>query len=294
MADVREPVAWVNSARMSGALYMYIEGASDERFWNKFINSDVVKIQVCNGRNKVLNVVREHIKQGMFHYLAVIDNDFDVINDNRQYYPNLFYNDDHDLEMMMYHKGKAFQEMKNSIDRGNKIAQYEESGHCVLDETLEMTIDIGYCKLAGRRLIPEIEYTLEDERYHEIIRPSYEDIMDGKTGQYDGVKRIISKIVGFLKSHHKHYPSEVEYNLCYQEERKREYDKWQISNGHDVSYLLPYVIRRRCKHRNSKMDIDFIDSVLLAAYSKEDLMQTEVYNSMNQWSEAKQIKIFRN
>lgn len=66
MADIRESAAWVNSVRMSGSCYMYVEGESDERFWNKFIDSDNVKVRVCQECKQLFDVIDEHIRQNVF------------------------------------------------------------------------------------------------------------------------------------------------------------------------------------------------------------------------------------
>ena len=103
MADIREPVAWVNSAKMSGAFYMYVEGDSDERFWNKFIDSTQVKLQVCHGCKQLFKVVNEHILQNEFHFIAVTDRDFHAILGTTPKLTNLFFTDDHDLAGVFDH-----------------------------------------------------------------------------------------------------------------------------------------------------------------------------------------------
>lgn len=293
MADVRRPEAWVNSARMSGAFNMYVEGASDERFWNKFINTANVKVQVCFGCKNVLAVVDEFIKQGEKNYLAVIDRDFFAILGNTPQRENLFITDDHDLEMMMYHKGDAFREMLNSIDRGGKIASYIGNGHQLLDETLAITNEIGYCKLANKKLGLGMIFTHEDEKTHDIERPKYEGCMDGKTGSYLGLKYVIAKVRGFNDSNKNKIPKEDIIVEATQNEMARQYDWWQLSNGHDVSYLLPYIIRRRCKHNNNKMDMEFIDSVLYAAYKADDFHLTDLYAELSEWSRRNNVSLFK-
>ena len=291
MADVREPVAWVNSARMSGAFYMYVEGASDERFWNKFIDTANVKIQVCFGCKKLLDVVDEHIKQGLNDFLAVIDRDFYAILGNTPQKNNLFITDDHDLEMMMYHKGNAFKEMLNAIDRGNKISAYIDTDHNLLDETLEITNDIGYCKIACEKGHLGVVFSYEDERTHEIMHPKYEGCMDGKSGKYLGIEYIVAKVRGFNDSCKNKIPKGEVILKAAVNEKQTQCDKWQLSNGHDVSYILPYIMRRRCKHPNNKMDREFIESVLYAAYTDNDFHLTDLYKEMELWSKNR-IKLF--
>ena len=292
MADVREPVAWVNSARMTGLLYMYVEGASDERFWNKFIDTNNVRLQVCHGCKNLNNIVEEHINQGVMNFIAVTDSDFNVILGTIPNKTNLFITDDHDVEMMMYHSNRSFKELVNAIDRGNKIENYIDNGHDLLNETMQITDDIGYCKLASIKNGMDLEFSKEDEKKHEIARPNYEDALDGKTGRYLGLDRIIGKVYGFTCSCGKKPPKVKVILEKTNIEKANQYDTWQLSNGHDVSYLLSFLIRRRCKHRNLHLDHEFIDSVLYAAYKYDDFKQTKLYAAMKRWSAQNNVKIF--
>lgn len=292
MADIRTPEAWVNSVRMSGAFYMYVEGASDERFWNKFINKNQVKVQICHGCKSLLNIVDEHIKQGEMNFLAVTDSDFNVILGTIPHKENLFVTDDHDTELMMFHSNRTVKELFNAIDRGNKIADYERNGHSLLDETMQITNEIGYCKLASKRRQHSLLFAFEDEKTHEITRPKYEGALDGQTGRYLGLEQLVGKVHGFTCSCKVKPPKIGEIVEATKEEKQNQYDKWQLSNGHDVSYLLPFLMRRRCRHRNTHIDIEFVDSVLYAAYQLEDFKQTKLYSSLRTWALEKRIKIF--
>lgn len=293
MADIREPAAWVNSARMSGAFYMYVEGDSDERFWNKFIDSSRVRIQVCHGKNKVLDVVEKHEEEDVRSFIAVVDRDFGAITGNLPHHINLFVTDDHDLEMMIYHKGNAYQELLNAIDRGGKIKAYEKSNPDLLAETLTITNDIGYCKLAAYNNRFVLEFAKEDLNSHDIVRPKYEDTIDVRTGNYLGVERVVSKIIGFTISCKKKPPKDIIVLEKVKEEKATLYDSWQLSNGHDVSCILPVLIRRRCMHKHNNIDSEYIDSVLCAAYSKDDLKMTDLYAEMIKWSEENNYILFK-
>lgn len=294
MADIREPAAWVNSARMSGAFYMYVEGESDERFWNKFIDSSQVQLQVCHSCKILLEVVKEHIKQNVLDYVAVTDRDFHAILGTTPTLTNLFITDDHDLELMMYHKGNAFSELTNAIDRGGRIKAYLKSGHDLLNETMVITDDIGYCKLVSHRNGYTFKFDYQDKKTHEIIRPKYEDALDGKTGAYLGLDRIIKKVHGFTSSC-KCTPSSEKLLIeeTVKEKDNNSYDSWQLSNGHDVSYLLPFLIRRCCNFSRIKLDKELIDTVLYAAYKAEDLFLTDIYSAIKQWSKTNKKALLR-
>lgn len=269
-----------------------MEGASDERFWNKFIDTNKVRVQICHGCKSLNSIVDEHINQGVMNFIAVTDSDFNVILGTIPNKPNLFITDDHDVEMMMYHSNRSFKELVNAIDRGNKIGDYVENGHDLLNETIQITNDIGYCKLSAIKNGFDLEFSNEDEKTHEIERPKYEDALDGKTGQYLGLDKVVCKVHGFTCSCGKKPPKVQDIIEKTTNEKANQYDSWHLSNGHDISYILPFLIRRRCKHRNKQMNHEFIDSVLYAAYKFDDFKQTKLYAAMKRWSIQNNIKIF--
>ena len=59
MARGRDVSAWVNACRMSNRNYLFVEGVSDECFWKKYINRDVINIQQVNGWENVVDCVRK-------------------------------------------------------------------------------------------------------------------------------------------------------------------------------------------------------------------------------------------
>lgn len=289
MADVREPEGWVNSARMSGSYYLYVEGRSDERFWNKFVGEEVL-IQVCHGKHHVLKTVEEHNKQGVMRFLAIIDKDFYDILGGKPDLSNLFVTDFHDLEMMLFFSN-AFAEAINSIDRGRKIKKYLEEGHDLLQEALTITDEIGYVKLATIKNRLSLLFCVENDSTHDIERPKYEDTFDRK-GSYLGVYRLIEKVRGFTESKGEKPETVSRVYTLTDAEKKCVYPSVQLSNGHDISCLIPLIIRRRCGLNNQRLDSEFFDAILYAAYTWEDLVKTKLYEDLYKWTTEYGVALF--
>lgn len=294
MMTERAPVAWVNAARMDNdfdGVYLYVEGVSDESFWKKFIDPSSVRICVCYGCENVIETIRLHRQYDIRLFVGVIDRDFrrilGLLPDDRE----IFLTDDHDIEMMMYHSD-AYRNMIVAIDKQGKLESFEKSLGCILTHVLAFSDRIGNVKLASKRRLDILEFNRE--KNYERVVPNYEKMMD-KDGQYVGddvLARIINAFSMLNHSLKKRTDSEIVAMM--QEEMGRGIDSWELSNGHDVSYLFPYVLRRKCKFNRSEINSDFIDTVLMAAYSWEMFQQTQLCKDMCAWGKCAGRNLFRN
>lgn len=280
MAKGREPSAWVNAARMDSdfnGVYLYVEGEKDESFWKKFIDTNLVHICVCHGCEVVIKTIELHQKDDVKKYLGIIDRDFrDVLGtmpDNH----DIVVSDCHDIEMMMY-CSDAYRNLMLSIDRKNKLEEFETEHGSILQYVISLTNKIGYVKLASKKENDILEFRREKD--FEFVVPKYEGMMDAE-GNYLGDERLVRVINVFSSQSTKRtdISDQKILELMHREMETPVEDKI-LSNGHDVSYLLPHVLRKKCRFRKNGLDTDMVDSLLMAAYSTDMFHQSDVYKSM--------------
>lgn len=283
MAKGREPSAWVNAARMDSdfnGVYLYVEGEKDESFWKKFIDTNLVHICVCHGCEVVIKTIELHQKDDVKKYLGIIDRDFrDVLGtmpDNH----DIVVSDCHDIEMMMY-CSDAYRNLMLSIDRKNKLEEFETEHGSILQYVISLTNKIGYVKLASKKENDILEFRREKD--FEFVVPKYEGMMDAE-GNYLGDERLVRVINVFSSQSTKRtdISDQKILELMHREMETPVEDKI-LSNGHDVSYLLPHVLRKKCRFRKNGLDTDMVDSLLMAAYSTDMFHQSDVYKSMTAW-----------
>ncbi len=65
--------------------------------------------------------------------------------------------------------------------------------------------------------------------------------------------------------------------------REMQHPSSHLSNGHDVSYVMPIVLERKFKLKNKHVTIDTIVIALYAAYNMDLLKQTQLYQAINKW-----------
>ncbi len=177
-----------------------------------------------------------------------------------------------------------------SIDRQNKLGEYESKEGSILQYVINLTNKIGYAKLASKRDGNILEFRREKD--FGFVVPKYEGMMDGD-GNYVGDNRL-ARIINVFSSQNAKLPRVTDDKIVelMHKEMGNPVDDMMLSNGHDVSYLLPHVLRKKCRFRKSGLDSDMIDSILMAAYSREMFHNTNLYQSMVAWCDTKDYKIW--
>ena len=71
-----------------------------------------------------------------------------------------------------------------------------------------------------------------------------------------------------------------------------EYPSEHLSNGHDVSYVMQYVLRHKYGLNEKHITADIIDIALFSSYNMHLLKQTALYESLNKWADKHGYNIF--
>ena len=282
MARGRDVSAWVNACRMSNRSYLFVEGVSDECFWKKYINRDVINIQQVNGWENVVDCVRKFNDESLHNYcIGIVDRDFEHIYPHKAITENnIFMTDYHDLEMMMY-QSSALDSVLKAIDRKNKINwSYIE----VLNHVFGITDKIGSLKLSSQKESLGLIFKKEN-RDHEFELPKYEKFITN-SGDYESDDKLIKYIYDYSKSNKRApepLPAVDRIITIFNESREMQHPSSHLSNGHDVSYVMPIVLERKFKLKDKHVTIDTIVIALYAAYNMDLLKQTQLYQAINKW-----------
>lgn len=282
MANGRDASAWVNACRMSNRNYLFVEGVSDECFWKKYINREVINIQQVNGWENVVDCVRKFNDESLNDCcIGVVDCDFEHIYPHKAIAENnIFMTDYHDLEMMMY-QSSALDSVLKAIDRKNKINwSYIE----VLNHVLGITDKIGCLKLSSQKGSLGLIFKKEN-REHEFELPKYEKFITN-TGDYESDDKLIRYIYNYSNSHKRTpepLPSVERIIDIFNESNGIQHPSGHLSNGHDVSYIMPFILRRKFGLAGNYVTTDTIVIALYAAYNIELLKQTQLYQAINKW-----------
>lgn len=292
MAEGREVSAWLNASKMSGCHYLFVEGVSDECFWKKFINRDVILIQQVNGWSNVVDCVRKFNNESLNNNcIGIIDRDFENFYAYKSITEdNIFLTDDHDIEMMMYHSD-AYKSAIQSIDKSNKINTRIEN---ILKDILYITDKIGYLKLCSQKDGLGLVFKKENRKTHDIELPNYQKIINNY-GCYISDESLINQIIDFTKNNvinKRSISDKSNITNSFTNIQLSEYDSFQLSNGHDATYITPYILRRKYKLNGNHINKDTFGIALFAAYDIDYLKTTKLYQLMLQWVQKHKYNIF--
>ncbi len=288
----REPVAWVNDYRMSGKCFAFVEGSSDEWFWKKFINKDEFSVQQVDGWVNVIKCIQEFNNKGLsLGCFGIVDSDFEKLYPEKNIIEsNIFITDCHDVELMMYSTETTLTNAILSIDKKNKLTV---SPKAVLESVLCISDRIGYLKLTSRIIKYNLIFKHENSD-HEIELPHYENLID-KNGNYEGDTKLVTNLRNYSNNHKRN--KEPLPNVAVLIEKltsiqKNKYDSYQLSNGHDISYIMPYILRRKYGLPGNYINKDTIEISLFSAYSFTELKETLVFKSILQWATSNKLRVF--
>lgn len=292
----RTASAMANAANMDTqykGFYMYIEGETDLKFWKKFIDRHNVRIKVCSGKEAVIDTLRRLRSSGQNKYLGIVDRDFDDFLAIEYKIDNLFLTDCHDIEMDMY-KSNTFSNVLPILDQADKITKFEELNHERIIQTVFcITNKIGHLKLADKLNDICLLYADKDKN----IKPKYEDSINSKC-EIDDSSRLVDIVYTFSRSKNvtPKY-SKPEIVKLVESSKMKNYDTFQLSNGHDVTYILYLLLKKKLNINidilNHSKDI-YISDLLLASYDWKYFRETNLCQSLIKWSINNKLSFFLN
>lgn len=142
MRDLLSVDRVANQIRLRRSIYsgtfLLVEGGSDKTFYERFVNKLACELVIVSGKPSsklrvitVLEILEKSSFQGM---LAIVDADFDRLENLVYSSPNLLRTDTHDLETMLINS-PAFNKVVAEFGSEEKIAQFNRDVRLALLET---------------------------------------------------------------------------------------------------------------------------------------------------------------
>lgn len=270
--------------------HVYVESGCDCRFWKTYLDLQNVKIRACNGWPNVVDSVNKGNSESVV-CIGIIDRDFrDYVGDYGELPDNVFMSDEHDVEMMII-KAEGIERVINNFDAADHIQQYEaKEGTSVLDRVIGITNKIGILKLIDRR--EHLNFKLRKPgKGTEFELPSYEKFLD-KDGHYTTNQKMVDYLIEWSKNN-KSQPTKTKDEILslYEMEDVTQYDTYKLSCGHDVTYVIAYLIWKHIS--GEKTDKDELEKLLRASYAMDHFKNTHICRALAQWAVDNNMPILR-
>lgn len=132
-----------------------------------------------------------------------------------------------------------------------------------------------------RREFDEYRLLCISEKKTEFDLPNYEKFLDSE-GHYISDQRMIDYLLSWSRDN-KHTPSRSREDIIslYEKLNLEEIDKFQLSSGHDVSYMIAYFIWKHIS--KEKTDKEEIEMLLRASYTSDSFQKTALYYDLAGW-----------
>jgi cellulose synthase/poly-beta-1,6-N-acetylglucosamine synthase-like glycosyltransferase len=199
--------------------------------------------------------------------LAVVDADFDRLENNLPESPNILLTDDHDLEVMIL-KTPALEKVIK--ERGSEEKTKDNNIREIL---LKIGQEIGYLRWVS-------------QKYNLSLR--FENLDLGRFIKKDTLSIDCSELIKAIKNHSQK-PLLVDNDILekMRELRNNEHDPWQVCCGHDIMEILSLALCRAwgtCKPTDVKAEN--LERDLRLAYERSYFYQTQLYCLIQNWQNA--------
>ncbi|MBS3026128.1 MAG: DUF4435 domain-containing protein [Dolichospermum sp. DET50] len=262
--------------------FLLVEGSSDKVFYERFVNKLACHLEITAGKPsskqcaiEILEILEKSNFQGV---LAIIDADFDRLENLANKRPNLLPTDTHDLETMLI-KSPALEKVVAEFGSEEKISHLNQDVREVL---LKIAISIGYLRYISQ--VDKLNLTFNGITFSKFI--------DEKNWQFNELKliqEVKNKSQAFaLKD------EDLQQGL--NSKKINNHDHWQVCCGHDLVEILSIGLRKAIG-TNKAVDVEpnSLERSLRLAYEVAYFCKTQLYLEITLWEiNNKPFKVLQN
>jgi hypothetical protein len=264
----QNPNRWADQIRLRRdaffGVFLIVEGHSDKLVYSNFVNSETCEFVISDGKEQALNTMKILDNDKFTGVLAVVDADFDRLENNFPESPNILLTDDHDLEMMML-KTNALDKLIN--ERGSEAKIKNKNIREIL---LKIGQEIGYLRWISQK---------------NNLSLRFEGLDFGKFIKKDTLEIDYSDLIKTIKDHSQKQSlvnQEIEEKI--EILRNKEHDPSQVCCGHDIMQILSLALCKAwgtCKPTDVKAEN--LERDLRLAYERSYFYQTQLYFLIQNW-----------
>jgi len=264
----QNPNRWADQIRLRRdafkGIFIIVEGHSDKLVYSNFVNTETCQFTITDGKEQALNTIEILDNSQFTGVLAIVDADFDHLENNLPKSPNVLLTDDHDLEMMML-KTPALDKVIKERGSEEKIKETN-----IKEILLKIGQEIGYLRWIS-------------QKNNLFLR--FEGLDFGKFIKKDTLEIDYSDLIKTIKDHSQ---KQSLVNQEIQEKiemlRNDEHNPWQVCCGHDIMQILSLAL---CKFwgswNSSQVKLEILERELRLAYETFYFYQTQLCISIQNW-----------
>jgi hypothetical protein len=264
----QNPNRWADQIRLRrdafAGVFLIVEGHSDKLVYSNFVNSETCEFVISDGKEQALNTIKILDNDKFTGVFAVVDADFDRLENNLPESPNILLTDDHDLEVMIL-KTPALEKVIK--ERGSEEKTKDNNIREIL---LKIGQEIGYLRWISQK---------------NNLSLRFEGLDFGKFIKKDTLEIDYSDLIKTIKDHSQKQSlvnQEIEEKI--EILRNKEHDPSQVCCGHDIMQILSLALCKAwgtCKPTDVKAEN--LERDLRLAYERSYFYQTQLYFLIQNW-----------
>ena len=257
--------------------FLLVEGSSDKIFYQLFVDKNECKLVSTSGKPssklKAIKILKILEKSGFAGILAIVDADFDRLENQSYPSSNLLYTDTHDLETMLI-KSCALDKVITVFGSDEKVTKFQQHQN-IRKTLLDAGLIIGYLRWISQA--EKLNLTFATLEFNKFI--------NNKNLQIDEIKLIQE-----IKNKSQAWSLQTEYlTQLLINKQNNKHDPWQICCGHDLVKILAIALRKSIGTNNQQeVEPDILERDLILAYEKAWFIKTEVYQNICTWEKKNQ------
>jgi hypothetical protein len=262
-----------NTPETKNCSFLFVEGDSDEKFWNGRISEECCIVFVVSfsknnvrqtGKTAVIKNVRHLNESGVVGFLGIVDSDFDAL----LYLPrenNIHVTDMHDLETLLLNFSTVFRKLLVEFGDNELVVNFEND-KTIQSYLIELALPFAQIEWLKQHLQPDLE--LKNLHLNEtiFIRDKWH--------------------LNQTKLHTFAQEKGVDTTLLLSRQLLMKLDGISpllLCNGHSMIDILSIGFQNGILGNNKRVTSDAIASYIRGAIDKNELYQTELCQSVFNW-----------
>lgn len=269
-----------NSLRMDSfqGYYVLVEGENDELFYSKFLDEKEVQIEICHGKENVLDAIQildENSRNKK--YIGLVDKDYDYLLDNIFESDNLIRTDFHDVETMCI-SSSGFDDFSKEYCKASKVeALCSEKSKNLREHIIELAKPIAGLRILSVKNKYSLKFKPSSRETKEL---DYTKFICKNNYDFLGLEDLLKSLERFYNQGLPKSNEELIKELKSLDLSK--YEILDIVHGHDLSNIIVIGLKKtigKSSLNNTKRDE--VERALRLSYSREEFKGTNIYQSLN-------------
>lgn len=249
--------------------FLIAEGDTDARVWKNLVDSTKCRVENASNKDNAVATLNILEKDNFAGVLAVVDADFDILEETVLLSQNLLLTDSHDLETMLL-KSPALEKVLREHGSTEKIERFAQDIRHTLLQSAKI---LGYLRWASLKF----NYCLNFQNL------GFNKFVDDRTLILNE-----SKLIQTVKNNsQKPGLDEQEIRANMEKLKTDTQDMWHVCCGHDMVDILSIALCKALGSCNSKeVERNVLEKYLRVAYESAHFRETKLYRSIQRWEQT--------